>query len=151
MLWIEKHKPSNAQTAPPRDGVKQMIHFTSSPKRASTVPMDVKYVVVYLLSCVPLIMTLWTVALLSVGFSRQESWSGLPFPSWGYLPDPGIKPMSPALADEFFTICSTREAPDVKYRAKKKKKIANYLFYWHSTIIYHFLFWFQSSCWVRLN
>ena len=32
-----------------------------------------------------------------MGFSRQESWSGLPFPSPGDLPDPGIKPMSPAL------------------------------------------------------
>ena len=34
---------------------------------------------------------------LSMGFSRQEYWSGLPFPSLGYLPDPGIKPGSPAL------------------------------------------------------
>ena len=36
-------------------------------------------------------------ALLSMGFSRQEYWSGLPFPSPGKLPDPGIKPRSPAL------------------------------------------------------
>ena len=36
-------------------------------------------------------------ALLSMGFSRQEYWSGLPFPSLGYLPDPGIEPASPAL------------------------------------------------------
>ena len=36
-------------------------------------------------------------ALLSMGFSRQEDWSGLPFPSPGDLPDPGIKPGSPAL------------------------------------------------------
>ena len=40
---------------------------------------------------------------LSVGFSQQEYWSGLPFPSPGDLPDPGIKLMSPALADGFFT------------------------------------------------
>ena len=33
----------------------------------------------------------------SVGFSRQECWSGLPFPSPGDLPDPGIEPGSPAL------------------------------------------------------
>ena len=51
----------------------------------------------------------WTVAhqaLLSVEFSRQEYWNGLPFPSPGYLPDPGIKPTSlesPALAGGFFT------------------------------------------------
>ena len=36
-------------------------------------------------------------ASLSLGFSRQEYWSGLPFPSPGDLPDPGIEPMSPAL------------------------------------------------------
>ena len=52
---------------------------------------------------------------LSVGFSRQEYWSGLPFPSPGDLPDPGIKPKSPALqadsllskppsAGRFFTV-----------------------------------------------
>ena len=38
-----------------------------------------------------------------MGFPRQEYWSGLPFPSPGDLPDPGIEPMSPALAGGFFT------------------------------------------------
>ena len=37
------------------------------------------------------------------GFSRQEYWSGLPFPSPGDLPDPGIEPSAPALEDGFFT------------------------------------------------
>ena len=44
--------------------------------------------------------TLWTVAHqapLSMGFSKQEYWSGLPFPSPGDLPNPGIEPRSPAL------------------------------------------------------
>ena len=48
----------------------------------------------------PTLVTLWTVAcqaLLSMGLSRQEYWSGLPFPPPGDLPDPGIKPRSPAL------------------------------------------------------
>ena len=40
---------------------------------------------------------------LSMGFSREEYWSGLPFPSPEDLPDPGIKPQSPALAGGFFT------------------------------------------------
>ena len=40
---------------------------------------------------------------LSIAFLRQEYWSGLPFPSPGDLPDPGIKPASPALAGRFFT------------------------------------------------
>ena len=51
-------------------------------------------------------VTLWTVAhqaSLSVGFPRQEHWTGLPFPSLGDLPDSGIEPMSPPLAGRFFT------------------------------------------------
>ena len=50
--------------------------------------------------------TPWTIvcqAPLSMGFSRQEYWSGFPFPSPGDLSDPGIKPTSPALAGGFFT------------------------------------------------
>ena len=42
-------------------------------------------------------------ASLSMGFPRQEYWSGLPFPSPGDLPNPGIEPMSHALAGGFFT------------------------------------------------
>ena len=52
------------------------------------------------LSCVQLFATQWTVAyqaLPSMVFSRQEYWSGLPFPSSGNLPNPGIEPRSPAL------------------------------------------------------
>ena len=48
-----------------------------------------------LLSCVPLFVTLWTVACqasLSMGFSRQEYWNGLPFPSPWDLPRPGTEP-----------------------------------------------------------
>ena len=44
---------------------------------------------------------------LSMGCSRQESWNGLPFPSPGDLPDPGIKPGSPALQADFH--CLTHE------------------------------------------
>ena len=50
-------------------------------------------------SCLTLV-TPWAVAHqapLSMGFSKQEYWSGLPFPAPGDLPDPGIKPRSPAL------------------------------------------------------
>ena len=55
---------------------------------------------VKLLSHVQLFASPWTVACqapLSMGFSRQKYWSGLPFPSPGNLPNPGIKPRSPAL------------------------------------------------------
>ena len=63
-------------------------------------------VVAQLLSHGQLFSTPWTVARqapLSMGFPRQEYWSGLPFPSPGDLPDPGIKPQSSALAGGFFT------------------------------------------------
>ena len=55
------------------------------------------YFLSHVLSCVQLFVTLWTVAhqpLLSMGFSRQEYWSGLPFLPPGDIPDPGIKPAS---------------------------------------------------------
>ena len=60
------------------------------------------------ISHVPLFAASWTVACqasLSIGFSRQEYWSGLPYLPPGDLPNPGIEPgslMSPALADGFF-------------------------------------------------
>ena len=59
--------------------------------------------------CVQLFLTPWTVVLqaaLSMGFSRQEYWSALPFPSPGDLPDPGVESLSLAplaLAGRFFT------------------------------------------------
>ena len=54
----------------------------------------------------PTFVTPWTIALqfpLSVGFSRQEYWSALPFPSAGDLPDPGIEPGSPTLQADALT------------------------------------------------
>jgi len=65
-----------------------------------------------------LFATPWTIALqapLSVGFSRQEYWSGLPFLPLGEFPDSEIEPasgMSPALAGGFFTTSTTWEAPN---------------------------------------
>ena len=67
--------------------------------------------------------TSWTVACqapLFMRFSRQEYWSGLPFPSSGDLPDPGMEPGFPALqavsciADRFFIDWTTRKAPGKK-------------------------------------
>ena len=59
------------------------------------------------LCCVWLFAAPWTVACqtpLSIGFPRQEYWSGLPFPSPGDLAYPGINSVSPALARRFFTL-----------------------------------------------
>ena len=65
---------------------------------------------------VQLYVTVWAVACqapLSMGFSRQECWSGLPWLSLGDLPNPGMEPlslMSPVLAGRFFTTSATGEA-----------------------------------------
>ena len=71
-------------------------------------------------SCVWLFVTLQTVAHqvpLSIGFSRQEYWNGLPCPPPWNLPDPGIEPASltsPALAGRIFTTNTTQEAHHVQ-------------------------------------
>ena len=65
------------------------------------------------LSCVQLFATLWTVAHQappSMGFSRQEYWSGLLFPSPGDLPDPGIKLSSPTLQADALTSAAAAAA-----------------------------------------
>ena len=79
------------------------------------------------LSRVRLFETPWTIAHQappSMGFSRQEYWSGLPFPSPGDLPDPGIEPRSPALQadaltseENSFQLCSPG-----RYMTKKQKE-----------------------------
>ena len=75
---------------------------------------------VCMLSCfghVQLFASMWTVTRLvslSMGFSKQH-WSGLPRPPPKILPDPGIKLMSPALTDKFFTTITTSEAPDLHF------------------------------------
>ena len=67
------------------------------------------------------LVTPWTIASqvsLSMGFSRQEHWSGLLSPSPGYLPDPRIEPvflMTPALTGGFFTTSTTWEAQELSY------------------------------------
>ena len=72
------------------------------------------------LSCVQLSLTPWTTARqapLSMGFPRQEYWSGLPFPSLGDLPDPGIKSRSPALQAD-----SLPSEPPGKLKGAKQRK-----------------------------
>ena len=73
-------------------------------------------------SC-PTLCDPWTVAHqapLSMGFSRQEYWSGLPFPSPGDLPNPGIEPRSPTLQADNFNLYATREA--LKYKNTVSQK-----------------------------
>ena len=91
--------------------------------------------IVCVLSYVQLFATPWTVAHqapLFMGFSRQEYWSRLPFPSPGDLPDPRrepASPMSPALAGGFFTT-----EPSGKPNL------------WHPIPLTGFLSWLSSVC-----
>ena len=74
------------------------------------------------LSRVQLFATPWTVAFQApppMEYSRQDYWSGLPFPSPGHLPDPGIEPRSPALQAD--TLSS--ELPGKPHKMKGKLKI----------------------------
>ena len=62
-------------------------------------------------SHVQLFVTPWTIALQApLSFSRKEHWSGLPFPSLGDLPDPGIEPTCSALTGRLLTTGTTWEA-----------------------------------------
>ena len=70
--------------------------------------LEVEVKVLVTQSC-PTFVTPWTVACqapLSMGFSRQEYWNGLPCPPAGDLPDPGVEPVSPTLEADFFSFLS---------------------------------------------
>ena len=82
---------------------------------------------------VRLFVTLWTIArqaLLSMEISRQEYWSGLPFPSPGELPNPEIKLVSlvsSSLAGGFFTSWANREAPGKNFTDTERPRCHIYM------------------------
>ena len=86
---------------------KELIYVTLSP--GHHLPLLVCVLCAKSLQWCPTLVDLWTVACqapLSMGFSRPEYWSGLPFSFPRDLPNPGIEPrplMSPALAGRFIT------------------------------------------------
>ena len=88
-----------------------------------------------------LTVTLWTATLqvpLSMGFSRQDYWSGLPCSSPGNLPDPGIEPtslMSSALTGGFFTSRTTWEAKIGFNEVKSLSHVQLFAIPW--TVAYH--------------
>ena len=95
-----------------------------------------------LLQSCPIFATPWTVAHqapLSMGFSRQEYWSGLPFPPPGDLADQGIEPvslMSPALTCGFFITNTTWEAPaSMTPRCKFQEEAVDRMCPWEATLL----------------
>ena len=71
---------------------------------------------------------------LSMGLSRTEYWSGVPFPSPEDLPNPGIELVSPVLAGMFFTISTTWEASHVHF-------YSNTVFQFHNRNVWLLLLW----------
>ena len=63
---------------------------------------------------------------LSMGFPRQEYWGGLPCPSPGDLPDPGVEPTSPALAGGFFSTEPPGKPENMNTYTLKMKKIRDF-------------------------
>ena len=107
-LWGELYSPPKFLCSSPNHPVPQHVTLFGDGGGGGFACIHAKS-----LSHVQLFATPWTVAHqapLSMGFSRQECWSGLPFPPPGDLPEPGIEPeslLSPALARRFFTTCAT--------------------------------------------
>ena len=115
------------------------------------------------LSRVRLFATPWTVASQappSMGFSRQECWSGLPFPSPGDLPDPGIEPESPALQADALPSEPPGKPVAINKSSTKFKPFTNFSFqiisFLHHSVLFNplsstllfpniFLCMFQSS------
>ena len=99
------------------------------------------------LSHVQLFATLWTVAHQappSMGFSRQEYWGGLPFPSPGDLPNPGIEPRSPTLQADALT----SEPPGKPgYIQNKPQRVTERTDFQGQKLEFHFCFRFSLSTW----
>ena len=123
-LWLAKHlfiwfsvtgRRNGFLIEPWRQFHKKNSHYVSSHSRITEGMLLAKVRMACVLSCSVVSNSLWCHGLacqapLSMGFFRQEYWSGLPFPPPGDLPDPGIEPMSPmspALTSGF----STTELP----------------------------------------
>ena len=131
-FWWEAmvhHRKLTAQDSIPAPGLFSVISTVDQETRGAlghravstpTTPPDTCVCVLSLFSHVRLFGIPWTEARqapLSMEFSRQEYWSGLPCPPAGDLPDPGIKPRSPtspALAGRFLTTSATREANAIR-------------------------------------
>ena len=120
----------------PRDRI--YIFTTEPPGKPSKVTV-LCYAVLSGFSHVWLCATLWTVAHqapLSMGFSRQEYWSGLPCPPPGHLPDPGIETeslTSPALAAWFFTTSVAWEASKGTIFRQKNDSNGGNIWLWRNT------------------
>ena len=107
---------------------------------------NVNFVAFQSLSHSQLFVTPWTVArqaALSIGFSKQEYWSELPFPPPGDLPNPGTEPASLALAGRFFTTEAPGKLPSHKHTVFNISYVHMFVWIW----IYHLFLlpWYKFS------
>ena len=122
LWWVEGHGPGpplplqgptySSWLQPGRSSVK--THWLSGLDLCLCCLKYAVFMCVWSMSHVWLFETPWTVALqapLSMGFSRQEYWSGSPFPSPRDLPNPGIEPRFSTLQADSLLVGATREAP----------------------------------------
>ena len=115
----------------PRSGMGEISHTIPGVSENFTTCMY--YVCAQSLSHVHLFATLWTAVLqapLSKGFSRQEYWNGLPFPTSGDLPNPGIEPKSlgsPVLATDSLPLHHLGSPLHVSPFSKNKERNKNYI------------------------
>ena len=120
--WENMTQTTEQSKSPETDPNKMEMY--ELPKKEQKVMVIHKFNTLYACECVHQVASgisdsaiPWIVASqapLSMGFSRQKYWRGLPCPSPGDVPDPGIEPrflMSPEFADGFFTTNATWEAP----------------------------------------
>ena len=102
----------HSKVHPNKEALEQMQRAGRGWEKKELLKMESNEKIFSLLSHVWLFATPWTVAYQappSMGFSKQEYWSGLPFPFPGDLPDPRIEPRSPALQSGTFNLWATRE------------------------------------------
>ena len=123
--WSRKWQPTPVFLPGKFHGQKRLVRYSPWGRKELDMTEHAYMLLLLLLShfsCVLLFAAPWSVAnqaSLSMGFSRQEYWSGLPFPTPGDLPNPEIKVASlssPALAGRFFTT-SLPGKPLLLYRA----------------------------------
>ena len=94
-FWNTRYEKSKVNKFPMKRGrIQGSLERNKMTKAKQYVLKHINKFMSRVMSHVWLFATLWTIACqapLSMGFPRQESWSGLPFPTPGHLPDPGIK------------------------------------------------------------
>ena len=135
------HWLKSSHNATSMERLRRVIESRKQRKCVLSITISVIFAVLCTFSHFQLCATPWTIAYQappSMEFSRQESWSALPFPPPGYLPKPGIKlqsPVSPALWVDYLPLSHQGRPCD----------------YYTMPLLSSFIFSFLGSCWYFLE